>query len=272
MVGGKFCKDCGELRSVSQFTRDRAGRDGLSFYCRTHAAGVVCCERRTRAKGRPRRDSRGTWWFRTATDGVLTAAPRSRWTSSSSGFGQASGRDPCCKPCHNIRGKAAKDKVGGARTYHLKRRYGITAEEADAMQEEQGGLCATCTSAPAAHVDHGHETSPVRALLCFNCNGGLGQSRTIRPCCTPPPTTCRSTPLAKPWQRNLGPPAGRRTRPAARRSPRRPGRVRGRATAQRTGDTRRPDAAGDVAPERPPPLAAPAEREPQRRSSVDRAG
>ncbi|MCW2532281.1 MAG: putative endonuclease [Blastococcus sp.] len=79
--------------------------------------------------------------------------------------GQASGRDPYCKPRHNVRGKAAKDNVGGARTYHLKRRYGITAEEADAMQEEQGGLCATCRSAPAAHVDHGHETSAVRALL-----------------------------------------------------------------------------------------------------------
>lgn len=79
--------------------------------------------------------------------------------------GQASGRDPYCKPRHNVRGKAAKDNVGGARTYHLKRRYGITAEEADAMQEEQSGLCATCRSAPAAHVDHGHETSAVRALL-----------------------------------------------------------------------------------------------------------
>lgn len=33
------------------------------------------------------------------------------------------------------------------------------------MQEEQGGLCATCRSAPAAHVDHGHETSAVRAAV-----------------------------------------------------------------------------------------------------------
>jgi hypothetical protein len=65
--------------------------------------------------------------------------------------------------------------VGGSRTYHLKRRYGITAEEADAMLDEQNGLCAICRVAPAAHVDHDHETSAVRQLLCFNCNGGLGQ-------------------------------------------------------------------------------------------------
>ena len=80
-----------------------------------------------------------------------------------------------CKPCHNARGRASRDKVGGSRTYHLTRRYGITAAEADAMLEAQGGLCAICKAAPAAHVDHDHATGAVRALLCFNCNGGLGQ-------------------------------------------------------------------------------------------------
>jgi hypothetical protein len=88
---------------------------------------------------------------------------------------QPSGRAPYCKPCHNLRGKASKDKVGGSRTYHLKRRYGITAVEADRLLHEQDGVCAICKTAPAVHVDHDHATGAVRALLCFNCNGGLGQ-------------------------------------------------------------------------------------------------
>jgi len=66
-------------------------------------------------------------------------------------------------------------KVGGSRTYHLKRRYGITGAQADAMYAEQDGLCAICRAASAAHVDHDHLTGKVRGLLCFNCNGGLGQ-------------------------------------------------------------------------------------------------
>lgn len=45
------------------------------------------------------------------------------------------------------------------------------------MLREQDALCAICHKAPAAHVDHDHKTGAVRALLCFNCNGGLGQFR-----------------------------------------------------------------------------------------------
>ena len=45
------------------------------------------------------------------------------------------------------------------------------------MLAEQNGLCAICQTAAAVHVDHDHESGAVRSLLCFNCNGGLGQFR-----------------------------------------------------------------------------------------------
>jgi hypothetical protein len=170
----KFCPDCGADRPVADFTRDRRRRDGLAFYCRDHA------RRRLRASKERRQ---GPPKHRFVLDRVVpeghkwcpdcdTVKPILQFPSTRS---SATGVHTYCKPCHNARGKASKDKVGGSRTYHLKRRYGITAEEADAMSAAQGGVCAVCRTAPAVHVDHDHRTGRVRELLCFNCNGGLGQ-------------------------------------------------------------------------------------------------
>jgi hypothetical protein len=66
---------------------------------------------------------------------------------------------------------------GNSRHYHLKRRYGIGADDFDRMVAAQGGVCAICGRPDPEHVDHDHETGEVRGILCFNCNGGLGQFR-----------------------------------------------------------------------------------------------
>ena len=88
------------------------------------------------------------------------------------------GRHPYCKPCHNARGKESKQRLyGGSRHYHLKYRYGIGADEFDELVKQQGGICAICGRDDPEHVDHSHETGEVRGILCFNCNGGLGQFR-----------------------------------------------------------------------------------------------
>jgi hypothetical protein len=50
-------------------------------------------------------------------------------------------------------------------------------EHFDQMFAEQNGVCAIYTEAKAEHVDHDHKTGRVRGLLCFNCNGALGQFR-----------------------------------------------------------------------------------------------
>jgi hypothetical protein len=170
----KYCPDCGEERPIDVFTRDKRRRDGLAFYCRDHARQRLRDSKAWRVGPPSRRHPVG----REVPDGFkwcpdcdavkpLAEFPKTR--SSRSGV------YTYCKPCHNVRGRAAKDKAGGSRTYHLKRRYGITARDADAMLEEQGGSCAICRVEPAAHVDHDHATGAVRALLCFGCNGGLGQ-------------------------------------------------------------------------------------------------
>jgi hypothetical protein len=88
------------------------------------------------------------------------------------------GRHTYCKPCHNARGKETYERLyGGTRHYHLRRRYGIGADEFDELVRQQGGVCAICGRENPEHVDHDHDTGEVRGILCFNCNGGLGQFR-----------------------------------------------------------------------------------------------
>ena len=66
---------------------------------------------------------------------------------------------------------------------HLKKLYGISPPEYDAMLAAQSGRCAVCGMAAGdaprgvLYVDHDHSTGRVRALLCSGCNGALGQAR-----------------------------------------------------------------------------------------------
>ncbi len=169
----KRCPDCERVQSAVRFHSDVRRADGLAFYCKSCAA--FRSEKSRRGRGiSPRRlppsevADGSKWCPDCAQIKPADDFPRTRANS-------VTGLHTYCKPCHNVRGKLSKEKVGGSRTYHLKRRYGITAADADAMHAEQDGLCAICRVAPAAHVDHDHATGKVRGLLCFNCNGGLGQ-------------------------------------------------------------------------------------------------
>jgi len=73
------------------------------------------------------------------------------------------------------------------RSERLKRNYGITADQYDALLAAQGGGCAICggssKTGPSLHVDHDHSCCSsykkscgrcVRGLLCEDCNRVLG--------------------------------------------------------------------------------------------------
>ena len=170
----KYCRDCGKEQPLHEFTRNSNSRDGYAFYCKDHARRRHRASRDARTGSPRRRHPRDI----AVPDGHKWCPDCGQvlpFTEFGMNAASKNGRTSYCKPCHNARGKHAKELVGGERTYHLRRRYGITAEEADAMLAEQGGLCAICKAAPAVHVDHDHAIGQVRALLCFNCNGGLGQ-------------------------------------------------------------------------------------------------
>ena len=176
----KRCPDCGVDKSRDAFHLNQRRPDGLAFYCKECAAlrRRQSYARQQAGLGRSVRQRREA---EDLPEGVLrcldcaevlplSAFPRNRNMSL--------GRHPYCKPCHNARGKESKERLhGGSRHYHLMRRYGIGAADVERMIEEQNGLCAICEENPPEHVDHDHETGEVRGILCFNCNGGLGQFR-----------------------------------------------------------------------------------------------
>lgn len=64
------------------------------------------------------------------------------------------------------------------RRQNLKRLYGMTVDEFDAMLTGQDSRCAICQSGSPKgvnwHVDHDHLTGRVRAILCHPCNVTLG--------------------------------------------------------------------------------------------------
>jgi len=74
--------------------------------------------------------------------------------------------------------QASGRKAAAARKSHLKRRFGMTPEQYDAMLQDQGGVCLLCGRPPRSsyslHVDHDHGSGRVRGLLCFSCNNALG--------------------------------------------------------------------------------------------------
>jgi len=96
---------------------------------------------------------------------------------------------PLCIDCGNARARQwfQDNREQGRNTkfrLNLKRNYGMTVEEYDALLEAQRRVCAICGGINPKHgrygtqfrlaVDHDHETGKVRGLLCNNCNRALG--------------------------------------------------------------------------------------------------
>jgi hypothetical protein len=95
-----------------------------------------------------------------------------------------SGKASWCKSCLNEwrRNKKAKNPKP-FQDYEfkrgLRRHYGMTVEQYQQMLSDQVGCCACCGKHESEfkrrlHVDHDHNSGHIRALLCTECNPGMG--------------------------------------------------------------------------------------------------
>lgn len=85
-----------------------------------------------------------------------------------------------CRDCLKVKW-ATPEWKDRQRDNNLKRLYGISAKEYDALLEKQNGVCAICKQESDAtgknsklHVDHDHSTEMVRGLVCYRCNIAMG--------------------------------------------------------------------------------------------------
>lgn len=88
------------------------------------------------------------------------------------------GRASTCKSCVNNRQREYDPNKN--KDSKLRKAYGITLSDYNAMLEAQGGVCAICKGTEGMQrdvqmaVDHCHATGKVRGILCSHCNRGLG--------------------------------------------------------------------------------------------------
>ena len=62
-------------------------------------------------------------------------------------------------------------------SFHIKQKYGLTAQDYDQMLLLQGGGCKLCGHKAVKNrlpVDHDHTTGRVRGILCTPCNRAVG--------------------------------------------------------------------------------------------------
>lgn len=174
--GFKECRDCKIKKPLGDFRSHSSTADRRYPYC------IPCHRQRNRERyyRRVEGDLRDLRRTRPSSPQVVRVCPDCGERKPAGEFAakkrSADGLHTYCKKCNTARGvRSATRLYGSTRGYHLMRRYGLTDEEVRAQTALQRGLCAICREAPAAHVDHDHTSGRARGMLCFNCNGGLGQ-------------------------------------------------------------------------------------------------
>jgi hypothetical protein len=88
----------------------------------------------------------------------------------------------CEKPMRDLYKNKPENKIRATKTrrsWARKTKYNFPQELYDERLDNQGGVCAICsTDSPGGrgqfHADHDHQTNQPRGVLCHNCNVALG--------------------------------------------------------------------------------------------------
>ena len=140
----KTCSKCKIDKNETEFRKHPLAKDGLHTICRSCAAA----HRRKKYQENPE----------------IFKAATTKWIAQNRERHNEYKRNRYRK-----NPRAHKNAV-------LKRCYGITLEEKEALMTAQGGQCGVCRRDLTGKicVDHDHKTGKIRGILCSTCNSGLG--------------------------------------------------------------------------------------------------
>jgi hypothetical protein len=174
----KKCPRCKAEKPIDEFPVDKTTRDGRFTYCRSCAKEYRDNYRKLHPEKFKRSQVRSAKKLREKWRSGEIIVPESKW----------------CKDCYQMRPanefystKSQKDGLSVYCKIHMNERgnvsrikssYGLSKEQLKSLIDSQQGLCAICKepiSGKNLHIDHCHNSSKVRGVLCRGCNLGLGQ-------------------------------------------------------------------------------------------------
>ncbi len=147
-VYAKTCVACGEQKDIEAFNRDRSRPSGRHPYCKACVSAS-----RKQAEPAPRR---------THCKNGHELTPENTYRSR---------RQLHCRTCQQKYSQKWKHET------QILWKYGIGADDYDALLATQGGVCAICggtNQGVRLVIDHNHTTGQVRGLLCAQCNFAVG--------------------------------------------------------------------------------------------------
>jgi hypothetical protein len=196
-TAAKVCKRCGELKPLSEFHKASAAKDGKQNRCKACAVALAAQWKRDnpeRAKVNEQRyrDQDKTKArvanYRAAHADTIREQKRQRYAKDIEANRAAQKRardarkvDPtfvAARRAIYARWKEANPR--GQWTIGLRRLYGLSIGEWDAMVLAQEGRCGICSDPLEGrdiNMDHDHGSGAPRSILCGYCNRGLGMFR-----------------------------------------------------------------------------------------------
>lgn len=160
------CSRCEEVKTEEEMKRDKSRQSGFYPWCKKCFAAYQKIQRLKRPN-QPKSD--------------VKRCPKCQETKPITDFTknkhQTDGLYPYCRECKYTHAQDDYRINGWGK--HLKRTYGMTVEDYNALLEQQDGVCAICKNGHehALCVDHDHETNEIRGLLCKPCNVAIGNMK-----------------------------------------------------------------------------------------------